>query len=127
MLPRNLLPQIPKEELSNFAKFMRNKHDISSHIVEISCNHLIPIQKHLNKDKIKSIIDEPSPNQPPIIISGDNHLLDGHHRWAAEAIQDKDKKIKCLQFNCSISKLLELGHLFDGSEVKTIHEMVLAL
>ena len=121
MLPRDSLPQIPEKEFDAFRKYCHGE-GVTSHIMRISCDALKPIQKHLNPQKIKRIIENPSGMDVPIIISEDNYLLDGHHRWAAELVQDRSSKIICLQFNCKIPKLVELGHLFEGSFIKSIDE-----
>lgn len=120
MLSRENLPQIPEDELDNFREYMHGQ-EIESKYIKISPSDLKPVQKHLNKEKVKKIYDDGEVSTP-CIISNDNFLLDGHHRWAADLLIDKDKKIVCLQFNCSIYKLIKLGHLFDGSFVKSVSE-----
>ncbi len=120
MLPRHSLPQIPNDKFDDFRKYMED-NDISSKLIRLPVTHIKPIQKHLNKNKIKSIISDGDVSNP-VIISNDNYLLDGHHRWAAELVRDSSSKIICLQFNCSITTLLEFGHMFDGSFVRSISE-----
>ena len=120
MLPRNLLPQIPNDKFDDFREYMEN-NDISSKLIRLPGKYIKPIQSQLNKDKIKKIISDGEVSNP-LIISYDNYLLDGHHRWAAELVKNINCKIICLQFNCPITKLLELGHLFDGSFVRSISE-----
>ena len=58
----------------------------------------------------------------PIIISKSGYILDGHHRFLAEKQLGHDY-IKCLVCNCNIRKLLEMGHLFPGSEIKQLGEV----
>lgn len=119
MLLRNNLPQIPKKEFDNFRKYAAENGIISS-IIRMPILSLIPIQKHLKKSKIKEILDSPDVNSPPIIVSNDNHIIDGHHRWAADAIYNKEQKIVCVKFACSTDDLIELGHKFDKSTIKSI-------
>lgn len=122
MLPRHLLPQIPGDKIEEFAQFV-NSEGYSSKIIYIAANKLHPIQKHLNSDKIYAIQKQLHEQENPILISKENCILDGHHRWAAVLADNPNGKIICLKFMCSIKKLVELGHMFDGSETKTVHEM----
>lgn len=125
MLPRHLLPQITGDEIDNFVKFCQ-KYDVQAKTVRIKAEDIIPIQKHLKPSKVKSLMKTNDWDTPPLLISVDHHLLDGHHRWAAELVKNRQSTIVCLKFSCPIEKLLELGHLFSGSEVKSISEVVVS-
>jgi hypothetical protein len=118
MLPRSSLPQISEDQFDEFRNYM-NDQGISSKIVRIPAKDLKPIQRHMKKSKIKALYDE-GDFSAPIIVSEDMYIMDGHHRWVAALL--KRTKITCLQFNCPIVKLFELGHLFDGSFVKSVSE-----
>ena len=122
MLPRHLLPQIPNDEIDNFKNFV-NSEGISSKIVYLPVKTLTPIQKHLSSDKVYALQKKLHELGNPILISKDNIIMDGHHRWAATLAANEANRIICLKFACSIKKLIELGHMFDGSEVKTVHEV----
>jgi hypothetical protein len=119
MLPRHVLPQIPPSQIENFKKFL-NGHDISSSYVNKSISEIKPIQKHASKEKIQRLMQ--SENILPIIISKSGYILDGHHRFLAEKQLGHDY-IKCLECNCNIRKLLEMGLLFPGSEIKQLGEV----
>ena len=120
MLPRHTLPQIPADKLEEFKKYCEGKN-ISCSYVRIPVGKIIPIQKVLNKKKIKNIIDE-GHDGGPLVISSDNKLLDGHHRWAADVVTDKTQPVTCLKIECPMEKLISLGHTFDGSEMKSVSE-----
>jgi hypothetical protein len=89
--------------------------------VKIAARKIKPIQRHRTKKKLKKIINNKITGTP-LIISSDNKLLDGHHRWGAILLTDPKEKIVCLRCNCSIKRLLLLGHRFHGAEVRSIDE-----
>ena len=113
MLPRNKLPQIPTKEIPEFVDFCQ-ENGINVRAVRIGVMNLRPIQKHLNVDKVKKFLYSNEPQQVPLMVSNDNHIMDGHHRWAAAAVNDKTTKILCIKFGCSIEELINFGHSFYG-------------
>lgn len=123
MLPRHLLPQIPKDEMDKFRKYA-NDNGVSSKLVVKSVNALVPIQRDYNKDKVKKFMKSDDSDMP-LVIANDNRIMDGHHRFLAKWVKNKETRVECLQFNCSITQLVELGHLFDESEVRTVKEIVM--
>lgn len=44
---------------------------------------LIPTQVDYNDDKVMSIISDIRNQNKPIVVSNDNYIADGHHRWLA--------------------------------------------
>ena len=123
MLPRHELPQIPTKEVPRFVHFCQ-ENGVPVRAVHIHVMKLLPIQKHLNVDKVKRFLDIKDSYQVPLIISNDNHIVDGHHRWASAAVNDRNAKILCLQFGCDVKELVDLGHQFDGSVVKSVAEVI---
>ena len=119
MLPRHELPQIPTKEIANFVQFCQ-KSGIVVDAAKIGVMKLHPVQKHLNVDKVKKLLQQNI--NVPLMISDDNYILDGHHRWAASAVRNKSAKIPCIRFQCSIQELFDLGHSFEGSMIKSIGE-----
>jgi len=43
------------------------------------------------------------------IISSDNRIIDGHHRWCAGVLADEKMKVTCISIDLPISKLLPLS------------------
>jgi hypothetical protein len=125
MLDRDKLPQIPKDEVRNFIKFMED-HGVSMEEMSVPANKLKPIQNEVNKDKVKNMVKnfdkEFKDGWPSLICSEDMYILDGHHRWIAHAVARPDENVGILCFKCPIKDLLRLGHEFEGSFTKTIDE-----
>ena len=50
----------------------------------------------------------------PIIISSDNHILDGHHRWAAMLTVDPSRKIRTIRVGIPMRELLQRAMEYPG-------------
>lgn len=85
---RHTMPQ-----LKDFATFSK---DLSDNGIDISAakdldpKKLTPTQSNFNEDKVRTMIDNGSWNKNPIIVSSDDYVIDGHHRWLA-ACEEKQK------------------------------------
>lgn len=122
LLPRDVLPQIPHDKLTEFIEFVKG-HDIEVTEKDVPVSILKPIQKHVNADKVEKFKKDISAiKENPLIISKSGYILDGHHRWIAVKETDSSAKMKCIICGCKIRELIELGHLFDGSFVKSVDE-----
>lgn len=49
-----------------------------------------------------------------ILVSADNHILDGHHRWAALLLIDPRREMNVLQIDLPIRQLLKAANAFPG-------------
>jgi hypothetical protein len=121
-IPRHLLPQIPKEKLPEFVRYL-DKEGIRVQKEDVPAKKLLPIQKHVNKEKVKSIIqDKDKALKIPLIVTSDGYLVDGHHRWLAALVLQKET-VNCLICECSLKDFLRIAHDFDHSYVKSVHEV----
>lgn len=83
----------------------------------IKVGDLIPIQKQIYLDKTlggiirfgveKSIQHAFHGNL--FVVSSDNRIIDGHHRWLIGFLIDPQRKVKCLVVDLPIAKLLPLS------------------
>lgn len=84
-ISRELMPQIASENRDDFFRFvLGNGRKISKEIVHTTS--LIPSQSEFSRSKILSMIKSRNALalDLPIIISSDNYILDGHHRFLAK-------------------------------------------
>jgi hypothetical protein len=81
-------------------------------------------QKEINTQKILKLMHDEAENHlnKPIIISKDNYLLDGHHRWLALWNKFDDYKLVAHQANVYIRDLLELASGFSKVAFKRVNE-----
>lgn len=121
MIPRHALPQIPKDEIDTFRDFLIG-YDVPAKFMMVPVRSLRPIQKHVNKDKVKKFMKDDKIGDIPLIVTSKGQILDGHHRWLAIAALNPESKMLCLVCDCPLRDLVELGHEFEPSFTKTVQE-----
>lgn len=93
--------------------------DIKGSKVKIKAKNLKPSQTNIFLDKVLKIISEKPKFVKKVIkkgiikiddflISSDNYIIDGHHRWCASFILNPKCKIKCTQINLPIEIALSI-------------------
>ena len=95
LVRRKQLPQI-----KDHSKFMSDLNEQGISVVEESQpqNQYKPTQNELDPEKIKKM--KSYGDMKPIIVSKDNYIVDGHHRWAAQ------DNVKALRINMNHSDLM---------------------
>jgi len=86
-IPRTELPQIKSDDVPEFIKWLETLGVQSERINNFDPKELIPIQKQINLDKVSGMVAKKGldslASDKPVMVSSDNHLIDGHHRWYA--------------------------------------------
>lgn len=105
---------------SNRTKFLKEveENDIEGEKVKIRAKKLNPGQTTIYLDQIISRILSNAEfvkdvikgkyNDRDILISSDNYIIDGHHRWGSVFILNPKCKIKCTKINLPIEKALPI-------------------
>jgi len=96
-IPRRLMPQIYNTR--KFARNIKRKYGIKSHMERVRPDSLIPSQEEIKKSVVKGIGEAMAKGKykdSPIVISKNKHVIDGHHRWAARKKYAPTKKIRAL-------------------------------
>lgn len=57
-----------------------------------------PTQSEFNDDKVNSIVKNKSFDKP-ILVSSDDYIVDGHHRWKAACVSDVNISVKKIDMN----------------------------
>ena len=124
---RKIMPQFTDNSMQLFVKQLK-KNKIFVKKIKKSVLELNPTQNQINSEAVsylqnKHLNTKYSLNKKTIIISNDNYILDGHHRWAALLLCNfkpkkcfKDKiniKISCVQIDLPIKKIIKLANKFD--------------
>ena len=117
MLSREKLPQIPRAQIPAFAHYCK-RNGVEFKIENVPVMKLKPIQRHLNKNKVHRMVG--GKVETPLMISQEGYIVDGHHRWAAEAVKNRNSTIPCVRFMCPVTDLVALGHTFEGSFTKSV-------
>lgn len=100
-MSRSLMPQI--KDPTEFKDFLK-KQGLDYSEGEMSTHDLKTTQSEFDPEKIKGIIEKGSTK--PIVVSNDNHILDGHHRAIADDVTTG--KTNGIKVNASILSLLDL-------------------
>jgi hypothetical protein len=110
-IPRKYMPQFAtKEELQKFLKFIRKAYHIDTKKTTRRANELRPSQGEISRIRIKKLIEEPfailKKVKVPLLISKDNFIVDGHHRWAAYRLKLPHKPLPVIVVNAPIKDVL---------------------
>jgi len=115
---------MPQIETNQFLADVEKHPDINYTKDVVDTDQLLPSQSQFNDGKVKAIVMalRSGAEQKPIIVTEDNYIVDGHHRWAAH--DNIGAKIPVLKVGTDINSLLEF--LKDKPYVvrKTINESV---
>lgn len=87
---RDTMPQIPKEHQERFLKGLADKN-IGVKEENVSPSKLRPTQNEIDAGRVGEKLrdyDKGKKDLRPIMVSKDNYVLDGHHRWAVMATLD---------------------------------------
>lgn len=103
------------DELSDslIKKYIKNKKQNTS-TRKVLITDLIPTKSELSSSKIKGITTNKNELKQPIVITNDNFIIDGHHRWyihkskmkSGSASSEDKEFITCLIINDTINKFL---------------------
>lgn len=116
--PEGLTSQQAKDWLEGGLEIHdKNKNDdkVKVKFVKVSAKDLIPIQEQIYFDKgIDTIIREKENTKSFLdskttIISSDNYVIDGHHRFLTALLLDPKYKVNCMMIDLPLSKLLPMS------------------
>lgn len=95
-LERKFMPQISNHEQSDVIRSLKEE-GIECELLKLFPEQIRHSQSKVNKEKVRSIIRDVLSGKsiPPIFISEDNFVIDGHHRWIAFKIINEP--IKCIK------------------------------
>ena len=103
------MPQVDTQNLGKALDMVSDKVKVTKGKIE--AGKLKKSQKELHQDKIEGIAKRfTSPDKfKPLIISQDNHIVDGHHRWGAAIHKwGEDVKIPIFRIHLPILKAIKL-------------------
>jgi len=98
---RSEMPQIGAAK--SFIKYLKD-NDVKSAPMKVDPDKLKSSQMEFDNDKVQGLRDNPSSN--PIIVSNDNHVIDGHHRWIADKLEGRP----CNAYVCDLPVLDLMYH-----------------
>jgi len=121
-IPRSKMPQIKSTKVPDFIKWLKSQGIRVSRGV-VPAAKLYATQKEINNSKVQKLAEDPSNRkhlEKPVIVSKDNYLMDGHHRWLALLTQEPDVMMAVVKVDLKIRDLLDLADTYKGVDRKDL-------
>lgn len=109
-VPREKMPQISDFEKMGFVDWLEEQ-GILVQFVDIPVALLRSVQNKIDLKKVERLMAKPTAKA--IIVSKDNFVIDGHHRWVAALNHDPHQMLPAYRINLSVHDCL--NHVFDWS------------
>ena len=110
-LPREQLPQVSAEHRGALVNFL-NARGIEHSTEEVLADSLKPTQGEFSPARVRKAAEFTGGDRS-ILVSSDNHVLDGHHQWLAK--MQAGEPVKVIRLGAPIQDLLRLAHQFPSS------------
>lgn len=118
-VPREHLPQIQQSDIPEFITFA-NSEGISVKKESVPCDTLKPTQLEYNEGKIIEMDLDFAKNGKPIIVSADDYIIDGHHRWVKLFLDCQTNLITVWRFDCNVLDLIACAKRFPKTFYKEV-------
>lgn len=112
-IPRAEMPQIKAEHRGAMVNFLKGR-GVTSDQSEVDPRTLKPTQAEFSIKKVEKATGFDGPDRS-ILVSSDNHVVDGHHQWLAKLATGQP--VKVIRLNAPIADLLPLVREFPSSTV----------
>ena len=118
------MPQVPAGYKAEFLNELKAKAPIKQEMVD--ARDLKPTQGEFKADQVEAMAKAGvDPDKGTIMVSSDGYVLDGHHRWAAAALNGT--KLNTIRVGMSIKELLADAKDFNaraGVKARTLETPV---
>jgi hypothetical protein len=116
---RAQMPQFPGEKVPELLKALHEKGvDTSEESVPV--RDLKATQDEINAKKVAGMVKTMNAGAfrpgTPILVSRDSYVLDGHHRWAAQWVLDKDAPLPVVRIDMPMQELLNFADRYSGKK-----------
>ena len=123
-IPREEMPQIKSTDMQNFVQWLKTDKQVDSKSTEMMVDDLNPTQKKINTNKVKGMLAKKSieelANSKPILVTADNFLVDGHHRWFALYINDPKNTISSIRVDLPLEEFLSVASEYPNVSYKSM-------
>ncbi|MGB8507524.1 MAG: hypothetical protein WCD76_03885 [Pyrinomonadaceae bacterium] len=114
-IPRAAMPQIKSEHRGAMVQFLKGR-GISHTQEEIAPSALKPSQLEYSPEKVEKARSFEGPNRS-ILVSADDHVLDGHHQWLSSLHDAPDTPAPAIRLHAPAQQLLIEMARFPSSGV----------
>ena len=122
-LSRMELPQIKSTDVPEFIEWLDEK-GTDSLKTSMEVGELTPVQKEINLEKTDSMAAKHEEGEidlstgKPVMVSNDEYLVDGHHRWYALRELDPNNRLDVVIIDAPILDLISLMKQFPKTSYK---------
>lgn len=122
-IPRALMPQVGKH-FNEFLNYLK-ENGVSVRYDDVMPHTLKSSQSDFNPEAVESMMKR-KPDLKPIFVSGDNHIMDGHHRWLARLWhpEESQKPIRIMRTNNNIMDLIAMARRFPKTEFRDVTNII---
>ena len=113
-IPRKYMPQFKEaEDVKKFVKFIKKVYGIKSTHTTRKVNQLRSTQSEISRKRITALIAEPhsilTKLRVPLVVSKDNYIVDGHHRWAAYRLKKPQASLPVTIIDAPVKDILGIA------------------
>lgn len=113
-IPRAEMPQVKAEHRGALTQFLKGQ-GIEHKLTLVRPTDLKPSQNEYSEAKVEKARKFEGGDRS-IIVSSDNHVVDGHHQWVAALHDAPNKPMKVIRLNKPIREVLEKVKEFPSAE-----------
>jgi predicted ABC-type ATPase len=110
---RKDMPQITEEAQKDFMAHLKEQ-GVGVKTGKMKISEMKPSQDEMDADKAAKLQDDPHLDKP-IIVSKDDYIMDGHHRWLAARMKDEDQKANVIKVDMNGKELLDVMRKYPES------------
>lgn len=114
-VPRAAMPQIKSEHRGALVQFLKGR-GVAHRQESVPANTLKPSQAEFSPAKVAKARGFEGPSRS-ILVSSDNHVVDGHHQWMASLTDAPAEDIPVIRLDAPIQQLLIEVARFPSSGV----------
>ena len=116
---RSEMPQVDPAHYEEFLSYLK-ENNVALQPVTVSINQLKATQNEFNDKKILKKMQEGNVGKV-VIVSNDNYVIDGHHKWLAELNAGKNS-LNVYKSNTNATEFMEIMKQFPKVSYKDISE-----
>lgn len=126
-LSRDKMPQLEADQIPGFlGTLLEDGIRVTTGVMPVG--NLRATQGELNAEKVQGMVDSARKGEgaflieTPVIVSGENYILDGHHRWAALLTISERCLLPVFKVRLPIHELLKRALDYEGSTKKDLND-----
>jgi hypothetical protein len=117
-IPRKYMPQFTLRRapfsqgpIKKFRKHIKDIYGVNSYNTTRKASELKPSQREISKVRVNALIEDNVVDtmEVPLVISKNDYVVDGHHRWAAFRLKAPEKPMKVVVIDAPVKNVLGMA------------------